>query len=163
MARGMQAPVAIGQASVKFSPTQPLSLPFFLGKREMALIWCSTPPCVRGRISLLVSSRDGSKLPHIMLTYAIPMTRNHDRPSPRDAVSDMPEAALPPPTRRLFDLSDRTKKAIAHAHVKNDAFCSITKVVGIEWTRFGKAAMKGWRMSPDGCIQMAYQLAYYRL
>ena len=83
------------------------------------------------------------------------------RPSVRSAIAALDE--VPAPTRRLFDLSDRTKRAVVHAHAKNDAFCSITKVVGIEWTRFGKAAMKGWRMSPDGCIQMAYQLAYYRL
>ena len=49
-----------------------------------------------------------------------------------------------------FELSPKTTSAIEKATKKCAAFTDITKFELVDFSRFGKGAMKGWRLSPDG-------------
>ena len=62
-----------------------------------------------------------------------------------------------------FALSSSSAAAIDEAHSKFVSLVSVTKYRGLHFTDFGMAQIKKWRVSPDGYIQMAYQLAYKRL
>lgn len=87
--------------------------------------------------------------------------RPSGRPAPSPAVLEANTAGN---IRKLsFDLSDTSAAAISHATEKFHSFCDITKFQMLNFTAFGKETMKGWRLSPDACIQLAYQLAYFRL
>eukprot|EP00039_Didymoeca_costata_P009244 m.122053 g.122053 ORF g.122053 m.122053 type:complete len:658 (-) comp14415_c0_seq3:2294-4267(-) len=69
----------------------------------------------------------------------------------------------PDTTKHQFYISPRTKSAVEHANKKYSSFTDVTKVHVLEFNHFGKNTLKSWKMSPDGVIQAAFQLAYARL
>lgn len=89
----------------------------------------------------------------------VPLPTGRSLPSPPVAQTT---ALNVTPQRLPFELSPRSTAAIQHATDKFCRFADITKLAFVDFTEFGKGEMKSWKMSPDGCIQMAYQLAYYR-
>ena len=66
-------------------------------------------------------------------------------------------------TKLEFALSSSSAAAVDEAHRKFASFAGITKFHALHFSDFGKAQIKKWRVSPDGYIQMAYQLAHKRL
>ena len=49
-----------------------------------------------------------------------------------------------------FELSPRSAAAVEKATEKCAAFTDISKFELLDFSKFGKQAMKGWRLSPDG-------------
>eukprot|EP00037_Helgoeca_nana_P033103 m.416677 g.416677 ORF g.416677 m.416677 type:complete len:661 (+) comp30061_c0_seq1:74-2056(+) len=89
----------------------------------------------------------------------LPLPSGRPDPHPAVAVTNMAGEC----TRLAFELTAQSEAAVQHATAKSTQFASITKFKLLDFRNFGKSAMKRWRMSPDGCIQVAYQLAYHRL
>jgi hypothetical protein len=52
-----------------------------------------------------------------------------------------------------FELSPRTAAAVEKATRKCAAFTDISKFELLDFSRFGKQAIKGWRLSPDGAYR----------
>jgi hypothetical protein len=62
-----------------------------------------------------------------------------------------------------WDYAPRTAAALAHAAQGWERLVNANQTVGLDFKHFGKAEIKRWKQSPDGCIQLAFQLAYFRL
>lgn len=61
-----------------------------------------------------------------------------------------------------FEFSKEETEMIRSANEKFRSFVNNTKLVGINFNTFGKSQIKKWKVSPDGYIQLAYQLAHRR-
>jgi len=47
--------------------------------------------------------------------------------------------------------------------IELDRLARESQLAVVDFREYGKEAIKGWRMSPDGFIQLAMQLAHYKL
>eukprot|EP00040_Diaphanoeca_grandis_P019710 m.104204 g.104204 ORF g.104204 m.104204 type:complete len:658 (-) comp27556_c0_seq1:244-2217(-) len=74
-----------------------------------------------------------------------------------------PESASATQELLSFNFDAEATEMIKLANDKFKSFANNTKVVGIDFNQFGKSQIKKWKVSPDGYIQMAYQLAHKRL
>lgn len=62
-----------------------------------------------------------------------------------------------------FNISDDVKSTIATAQTNYKALQDSVDTAVLEFNHFGKNEMKKWNCSPDAAIQMAYQVAFYKL
>lgn len=62
-----------------------------------------------------------------------------------------------------FNLSSDVREWVLRACEGFDDLVSRTAVRVLDFGHFGKESIKGFRLSPDGFVQMGIQLAYYRL
>jgi carnitine O-acetyltransferase len=67
------------------------------------------------------------------------------------------------PEKLSFVLSPEIETAIAEAEQRFDSLISDLDIFAYCFDAFGKNFIKGQRLSPDGFIQVAFQLAYYRI
>lgn len=72
-------------------------------------------------------------------------------------------AAFPGPEKLEFNLSPNVKNAIRVAERNLDKLVNDTDFLSCTYPGYGKNVIKEFRVSPDSYIQMALQLAYYRL
>uniref|UniRef100_A0A3Q3W6X4 Peroxisomal carnitine O-octanoyltransferase n=1 Tax=Mola mola TaxID=94237 RepID=A0A3Q3W6X4_MOLML len=68
---------------------------------------------------------------------------------------------MPPPAELVFTVDEKIRRDIGHA--KQQYLESDLQVVCYAFTAFGKAAIKQRKLHPDTFVQLAMQLAYYRL
>jgi len=71
--------------------------------------------------------------------------------------------SLPVPKSLVFNVSAKVSKAIDEACVAADSVCESVKLEVADFKDFGKEFVKSKKMSPDSFIQIALQLAYWRL
>jgi hypothetical protein len=64
-----------------------------------------------------------------------------------------------PPQLLEWNLSVKTKTQLKDAAERWATLVGAINVHGLEFKHFGKGEIKTWKQSPDGIIQMAYQLA----
>jgi len=62
-----------------------------------------------------------------------------------------------------FELPASTQRAIGESLRAYDRACSDVEVERLDYKGWGKAATKAWGLSPDAAVQLAFQLAYFRL
>ncbi|GFO45679.1 carnitine o-acetyltransferase [Plakobranchus ocellatus] len=68
-----------------------------------------------------------------------------------------------PPKRLNFNLSEKTKQAISRGEEDIDSIVEDVMVRSLFFKDYGKNFIKKAKLSPDAYIQIAFQLAYYRL
>lgn len=71
--------------------------------------------------------------------------------------------SMPVPEELLFTVDDRIRSDIHHAKQQYRETAADLQVACYAFTSFGKAAMKQRKLHPDTFVQLAMQLAYYRL
>lgn len=71
-------------------------------------------------------------------------------------------SAVPPPQPLDWHITPITEQAIVTAVAAGKDLLG-TQAMGYHLTKYGKAAIKTYGISPDSCAQMIIQLAYYRL
>ncbi|KAF9438668.1 Carnitine O-acetyltransferase mitochondrial [Entomortierella beljakovae] len=71
-------------------------------------------------------------------------------------------SALDKPVPLKFVSSSALEMAIANAHTYFKSTVDAHEMVPTEFKSYGKGLIKTFKMSPDGYVQMALQLAYYR-
>lgn len=62
-----------------------------------------------------------------------------------------------------WELSAETQGSMTLAGEHWSNLVHANQSVGLDFQAFGKEEMKTWKQSPDGCLQMAFQIAYLRL
>jgi carnitine O-acetyltransferase len=62
-----------------------------------------------------------------------------------------------------FELTDPLAAAVEHSEHRADELLARTDLVVLDFREFGKRAIARHRLSPDGFVQMAFQLAYFTL
>ncbi|PNF42901.1 Carnitine O-acetyltransferase [Cryptotermes secundus] len=72
-------------------------------------------------------------------------------------------AAFPKPEKLQFNISSDIKNAIEVAQQNLDKLVEYTDFLCCTYSGYGKNLIKEFKVSPDSYIQMALQLAYYRL
>ncbi|KAI7868608.1 acyltransferase ChoActase/COT/CPT [Spinellus fusiger] len=75
----------------------------------------------------------------------------------------LPFTQLPEPTLLRWDISNGTKEKIQTAQKNADLLIQDYDSVLLHYDAYGSDFMKKAKISPDGWLQMAYQVAYYRL
>ncbi|XP_051574927.1 peroxisomal carnitine O-octanoyltransferase-like isoform X1 [Myxocyprinus asiaticus] len=70
---------------------------------------------------------------------------------------------LPLPEELIFTVDERVRRDIALAKEQYSKSSQDLQVVSYAFTSFGKAAIKKRKLHPDTFVQLALQLAYYRL
>ncbi|RXN30370.1 peroxisomal carnitine O-octanoyltransferase [Labeo rohita] len=70
---------------------------------------------------------------------------------------------MPVPEELIFTVDERVRRDIALAKEQYYKSCQDLQVVCYAFTSFGKAAIKKRKLHPDTFVQLALQLAYYRL
>ncbi|KAJ3372960.1 Carnitine O-acetyltransferase mitochondrial [Allomyces arbusculus] len=73
------------------------------------------------------------------------------------------ESALPPPTKIEFMVTSRLAQAVREAEVRFDTDVAHHDLFVMAWDGYGKELIKTFKVSPDGFVQMALQLAYYKM
>lgn len=73
-----------------------------------------------------------------------------------------PEFALPPPKRLQWDIPEKCVAIIESCQKKAEELISDLDLHVLVHTAFGKGVIKKIKASPDGFIQMALQLAYFK-
>lgn len=68
-----------------------------------------------------------------------------------------------PPKRLTFNLTEKVKQTISRGLEDIDSNVEDTMIRALFFKDYGKNFIKKAKMSPDAYIQMAYQLAYYRI
>ncbi|XP_064614133.1 peroxisomal carnitine O-octanoyltransferase-like [Liolophura sinensis] len=71
--------------------------------------------------------------------------------------------SLPDPDELVFVIDDVITDAISKAKLLNRSFADNLEVFNSTFTDFGKSLLKSVKVHPDTCVQMALQLAYYRM
>ena len=69
---------------------------------------------------------------------------------------------LPAPLRLNWDFTPKLKTFVDHSFQENESACKDVDLRLLYFKDFGKGFMKKARCSPDGFIQLALQLAYFR-
>ncbi|CAK8673643.1 unnamed protein product [Clavelina lepadiformis] len=72
-------------------------------------------------------------------------------------------SSLPEPKELLFNIPEEVSKEIEQAGKEIDAMIENLNLTVVEFKEFGKNFIKSQKLSPDSFIQIAFQLAYYRL
>ncbi|KDN35644.1 putative carnitine O-acetyltransferase mitochondrial precursor [Tilletiaria anomala UBC 951] len=72
-------------------------------------------------------------------------------------------AELPAPTRITFQLNDGVRRAISRALHDFSALLAKHDLEVLDFQGYGKEAIKAFKCSPDAWVQMAIQLAYYKM
>lgn len=70
---------------------------------------------------------------------------------------------LPKPILLEWEINESLEKDIQNASKYNDSNCSKIDLNVLRYTNYGKSEIKKFKLSPDGYLQMAFHLAYYRL
>ncbi|XP_055896071.1 carnitine O-acetyltransferase-like isoform X2 [Biomphalaria glabrata] len=82
--------------------------------------------------------------------------RRHDSYSPSTS-------SLKPPVKLDFNIDDETEELINKACAELDVAVENLMFQSLFFKHYGKTFIKSQRLSPDAFIQVAFQLAYYRL
>eukprot|EP00240_Pyramimonas_obovata_P002968 CAMPEP_0118923536 /NCGR_PEP_ID=MMETSP1169-20130426/2020_1 /TAXON_ID=36882 /ORGANISM="Pyramimonas obovata, Strain CCMP722" /LENGTH=625 /DNA_ID=CAMNT_0006864543 /DNA_START=30 /DNA_END=1907 /DNA_ORIENTATION=+ len=88
------------------------------------------------------------------------------KPDPSGPLPTLPThaaAAAPAPKPLVFTVSADMESKIAAAEANHAKLTGDLETAVIDFTEFGKGAIKGWNCSPDGAVQLAFQAAYYQL
>uniref|UniRef100_A0A3Q4G080 Carnitine O-acetyltransferase a n=1 Tax=Neolamprologus brichardi TaxID=32507 RepID=A0A3Q4G080_NEOBR len=78
-------------------------------------------------------------------------------------IIESPTVPLPTPQKLHFNITADIKKAIEEAKQSIDKIVQDLDFSILSFNRYGKNFLKANKMSPDAFIQMAIQLAYYRV
>ncbi|CAM9324436.1 peroxisomal carnitine O-octanoyltransferase isoform X1 [Lampetra fluviatilis] len=78
-------------------------------------------------------------------------------------VGEVPLRPLPQPQELRFRLDERILSDIAHSEALYNRQAKDLQVVSLAFTAFGKLLIKQRGLHPDTYVQLALQLAYYRL
>jgi carnitine O-acetyltransferase len=98
---------------------------------------------------------DGSTV----LRFGAFLVENEDRPQ-----TDLPASApARPPAELRFELHDRAHAAIDRSRRAATELVGRTDLALLDFEHFGKVALVPEGVSPDGFVQMAFQLAYFTL
>ncbi|XP_061427860.1 carnitine O-acetyltransferase-like [Lethenteron reissneri] len=81
----------------------------------------------------------------------------------KEFIKCMTKEHLPIPTKLYFNINEEVKRMIESAKFHHDIQVGDLDIQCFVYTKFGNAFPKFHRLSPDGYIQMAIQLAYFRL
>ncbi|KJE93555.1 hypothetical protein CAOG_04324 [Capsaspora owczarzaki ATCC 30864] len=104
---------------------------------------------------------DASVMVHVMdFVYSVESTADHWTPD----VTDVADNALAPPTRLHWHLTPLMRATIAEAH--SDYMKTVVPMIDLEVLKFqvfGKDVIKKIGVSPDAFVQMAIQLAFFRM
>lgn len=71
--------------------------------------------------------------------------------------------SLTPPTKLKWKLTPEIEKSIQDAEAQVDSFIAAHETLVLDFQEFGRNFIKEQRFSPDAIVQLAFQLAYYRL
>eukprot|EP01114_Cavostelium_apophysatum_P017198 TRINITY_DN5051_c0_g1_i1.p1 TRINITY_DN5051_c0_g1~~TRINITY_DN5051_c0_g1_i1.p1 ORF type:complete len:602 (-),score=148.21 TRINITY_DN5051_c0_g1_i1:37-1842(-) len=110
--------------------------------------------CANGKsgINMEHSGIDG----HTVLRYAAEISSQK--------VETSASSTLKSSVKKLdWKLSSQTIDAIRAADTKFQQFVKTTTTKVLQFTNYGKDFIVSHKISPDGCVQMAYQLAYFKL
>ena len=92
-----------------------------------------------------------------MMDYVFKYCENPD-PQPESSV-----LALPPPKHLQFNITDHTLSDIKKASKELDDLIKQLNLTQVDYVDYGKDFVKSMKLSPDSYIQIALQLAYFRL
>ncbi|WP_088239783.1 choline/carnitine O-acyltransferase [Calothrix rhizosoleniae] len=74
-----------------------------------------------------------------------------------------PTLPLTPATKLEWKLNPEIEQSIREAEAQVDNFIAANETLVLDFPEFGRNFIKEQRLSPDAVVQMAFQLAYFRL
>ena len=85
------------------------------------------------------------------------------RALPPDSTAERPAAAAAAPRRLALEVPPAVRAAVTKARASFDAAIASTELATLESDAFSSGLLKQHRVSPDGMLQMSFQLAHYRM
>lgn len=115
---------------------------------------------VDGEVGITVEHSPAEAVPMAMLmNYCLDFFEKMKK----DKCSSKSDSKVPKPQKLEFCLSQEVEKAIDEAKVNLDTLANSVDFYLCKFEGYGKNTIKQFKVSPDSFIQMAIQLAYYRL
>ncbi|MDJ0675826.1 MAG: choline/carnitine O-acyltransferase [Calothrix sp. MO_167.B42] len=95
--------------------------------------------------------------------YEVNQERKAGASSPEQSEKADSTLQSTPATKLEWKLSPEIEQLIQSAQTQVDSFIAAHETLVLDFQEFGRNFIKQQRLSPDGVVQMAFQLAYFRL
>lgn len=102
---------------------------------------------------------------YVIMRYMYEVNQERKAGASPQTQSEKPDSTLQstPATKLEWKLNPEIEQLIQSAQTQVDSFIAAHEILVLDFQEFGRNLIKQQRLSPDGVVQMAFQLAYFRL